>query len=272
LTRPGFNCQAPRGGARFSDTTHGGVRTAWVDGLFRQPSQIELIDQVIQVVVRPGHVLDQQFPRHRCGPRPATVMPNTSDPTAAHTSVRPRGMQDARRHQPPRCPLQPIRLRKIENAVVAFVPALQAAADVLWFVVPGSRPENVWAENCCPLAFNWGGKIIRLGVYTCCPTSASLRIALSACGGGMGPGCRRTCYKTASRSDSAPQIDRPNQVAPPPGDGFPARWNASAVGNHVAKALIHGAPYWRQPWSRRTSVRRCRPFRPQGVQVGANAI
>ena len=79
-----------------------------------------------------GHVLDQQLPRHRPALDQRLIhAEHVGAPLRLVGHQRAGGVQDAGRHQPAGAGLQPIGLAEVEDAVVALVPAFQAAADVV---------------------------------------------------------------------------------------------------------------------------------------------
>jgi len=124
---------------------------------YRHCLPIRVDRPVIQVVVPIlGHVLDQQF-HGTCGPRPATGTCRTRPtPTCgSYVGNDPGGMQDARRHQPARARLQPIRLRKVENARCRFVQRSRQRR-MSFFVVPGSETRKTCGENVLPGARSIG--------------------------------------------------------------------------------------------------------------------
>ena len=94
---------------------------------------VELVDEVVEVVVLVlGHVLDEQAPRH--GPAFDHRLVHAEDVGAPLRLVgdeRAGGVQDAGRHEPAGAGLEAIRLAEVEDAVVALVPAFEAAANVL---------------------------------------------------------------------------------------------------------------------------------------------
>src|SRR5258708_20342852 len=75
-------------------------------------------------------------------------------------------MENARRHEPARSRLQPIRLRKIENAVVAGVPAFEALVNIF--------PPGAWLKAKVGM-----GEVARGGIQLRREV-VSLRLALSA--------------------------------------------------------------------------------------------
>ena len=123
---------------------------------------IELLHQVIQVsvfVLR--YVLDEQLPRHRSPLDHRLVhAENVRAPLRLVSHERARRVQDARRHQPAGAGLEPISLTVVQDAVVTFVPAPEAAANV------GLGGPRLQAEErirkVVPRGVQLGWKIIRL--------------------------------------------------------------------------------------------------------------
>ena len=70
-------------------------------------------------------------------------------------------MQDARRHQPASAGLQVVGLGVIEDAVVAFVPAIQAADDVLFGRTRFEAEKSVREVVADGVELRW--KVIGLG-------------------------------------------------------------------------------------------------------------
>ena len=93
---------------------------------------VELIHQVVEIVGPVlGNILDQQFPRDGTPFNHRLIHAKyIRAPLRLVSDQRTRGVQDARRHQPARAGLEPVCLAEVEDAIVPFVPAFQATADV----------------------------------------------------------------------------------------------------------------------------------------------
>jgi len=93
---------------------------------------VQLIDNEVQVLVLVRrHVLDQQRPGHDAAFDQRLVhAEHVAAPLRLVGTQRAGCVQHARRHRPPRAPLQPIGFGEIQNSVVALVPVLQALADL----------------------------------------------------------------------------------------------------------------------------------------------
>ena len=93
---------------------------------------VQLVDDEIKILVFVlGHVLDQERPRHLAPFHQRLVHPeHVRAPLRLVGAKRTRRMQHARRNQPARPRLEPVRTRKIQNPVVALVPVLKALPDL----------------------------------------------------------------------------------------------------------------------------------------------
>ena len=94
---------------------------------------VELPDDEVEIVVLLlRHVFDEQAPRHR-PPLDERLehREHITPPLRLVGQQRARGVEDARRNQPASAALQSVGLGEIDDPVVAAVPVLEAAADIL---------------------------------------------------------------------------------------------------------------------------------------------
>ena len=163
-------------------------------------------------------------------------------------------VQDAGRDQPAGAGLQAIRLAVVEDAVVALVPAFQAAADVVLGRAGLQAEEGVGEVIADGVQLGW--KIIRLR-FTLLADQGRLRVVL--------------VHVVGDRPQIVEElaVDRPalvlvpkrgaNQLLAFEADGVAERERPLAAVDDVAQALVRRGPFvGGRRWSKRTSVRRCR--------------
>ena len=190
--------------------------------------------------------------------RPSTsdwYMPKTSRaPLRLVGDQRSRSVQDARRHQPAGARLQAIGLAVVEDAVVALVPALQAAADVLLGRAGLQAEEGVGEVVADGVQLRW--KIVRLR-FTLLTDEGGLRVALVHV-------MRDRPEVVEELAVDGPALiavpdGRADQSRPLGGHGVAQGEGALALVDDVAEAFVRrGALVGGRASSRRTSVRRCR--------------
>ena len=201
-----------------------------------------------------GHVLDQQVPRHLAPFDQRLVhAEHVGAPLRLVGTHRAGGVQHAGGNHPARARLQAIGLREVEDAVVALVPVLQAAADV------GLGRARLQAhERVVEVVL--GGVELRREVV-------ALGLALLAGQRGV-LGLLVHVVRDGAHVVEELRVDRPALVLlpdrladdPRPGLGHGvAQQEPLALEDAVAQALVRRrGRRWPPRWCWRTSARRCR--------------
>ena len=212
-----------------------------------------------------GHVLDEQAPRHRPALDHRLIHgEDVGAPLRLVGHQRAGRVQHARRHQPAGARLQAIRLAVVEDAVVALVPVVEAAARCRPWSCPA--PGRRRCRGSCCRGRSAGVENNTTPVYPAARPWPPARCS-GACGAGSGRGCRRTCCRPASACTCS-RWPAPTSCAPSRSTASLSVNDPLAVVDDVAQAFVRRrASRWRPAWSRRTSVRRCRRDGRRGVNV-----
>ena len=201
-----------------------------------------------------GHVLDQQRPGHFAAFDQRLVhAEHVGAPLRLVGAHRAGGVQHAGGHHPAGARLQAVGLREVEDAVVALVPVLQAAADV---GLGGARLQA--HERVVEMVL--GGVQLRREVV-------ALGLALLAGQGGV-LGLLVHVVRDGAHVVEELRVDRPALVLVPhrladraARRPRPRRRGAGTAGPRRRRSSAPRRPRgcrWRPRWCWRTSVRRCR--------------
>src|SRR5688572_15175005 len=113
------------------------------------------------------YVLYQQIPRHGAALHHRLVHGEDVRVYLRFVShQRSRRVQNARVNLPPRSRLQPVRFRVIEDAVVPFIPALQAPLDIIPRCARLQSHERVWEIVALEIVLGWEVVGLRLSLLS----------------------------------------------------------------------------------------------------------
>ena len=158
---------------------------------------VELADDEVEILVLLlRHVFHQQRPGHVAAfDDDLEHAEHVAAPLRLVGAERAGGVQHAGRNQPAGAALQAIGPREIENAVVAFVPVLQALADLVFGRARLQAHERV-GRSCCRRCCTAAGSS---SSPACLPGRRAWRApGFGACGAESAPCCRRISNRRAS--------------------------------------------------------------------------